>query len=145
METRLAFAQRATKGKVGYGHIWRQQITRIRIAGWNHGGLGHDGYGVDQQLLQATGSECNSVHRTRAAHQWIADGITELSATGSSWCGHFNRSWAIEGRYAKPRRGEILAEPMFEIVWAFSLPGRWTGIESKFCGLRSQYRELTLP
>src|ERR1035438_8659722 len=25
---------------------------------------------------------------------------------------------SIEGRYARPRRGEILDEPMFEIVWA---------------------------
>jgi hypothetical protein len=36
---------------------------------------------------------------------------------------------SIEGRYAKPRRGEILNEPMFEIVWAFSLPGQWTAID----------------
>src|SRR5580658_1099879 len=36
---------------------------------------------------------------------------------------------SIEGRYAKPRRGEMLAEPMFEIAWAFSLPGQWTSID----------------
>src|ERR1035438_10267665 len=31
---------------------------------------------------------------------------------------------SIEARYAKPRRGEILDEPMFEIAWTFSLPDR---------------------
>ena len=32
----------------------------------------------------------------------------------------------IEGRYARPRRGELPQEPLFEIAWAFSLPGQWT-------------------
>jgi hypothetical protein len=51
----------------------------------------------------------------------------------------------IEGRYAKPRRGEILAEPMFEIVWAFSLPGRWTGIDPNSVDFDPNTGELTLP
>ena len=29
---------------------------------------------------------------------------------------------SIEGRYAKPRRGEVVAEPLAEVAWAFSLP-----------------------
>ena len=35
----------------------------------------------------------------------------------------------LEGRYSKPRRGETLSSPMFEIAWAFSLPGQWTSID----------------
>src|SRR5580658_6753307 len=35
----------------------------------------------------------------------------------------------IEGRYAKPRRGEICADPLSEIALAFSLPGQWTAID----------------
>ena len=31
----------------------------------------------------------------------------------------------IEGRYARPRRGELPQEPLLEIAWAFSLPGQW--------------------
>src|SRR5580700_11191265 len=31
---------------------------------------------------------------------------------------------SIQGRYAKPRRGEMLDQPLFDIVWAFSLPGQ---------------------
>src|SRR5580692_497163 len=34
----------------------------------------------------------------------------------------------IEGRYARPRRGEVIDEPLFEIASAFSLPGQWTAL-----------------
>src|ERR1035438_7252850 len=36
---------------------------------------------------------------------------------------------SIEGRYGRPRRGEILNEPLMEISWAFSLPGQWTALD----------------
>ena len=52
---------------------------------------------------------------------------------------------SIEGRYAKPRRGEILDEPMFEIVWAFSLPGQWTAIDPNSVDYDPNTGELTLP
>jgi hypothetical protein len=52
---------------------------------------------------------------------------------------------SIQGRYAKPRRGEILAEPMFEIVWAFSLPGQWTAIDPTTVDFDPNTGELTLP
>jgi hypothetical protein len=52
---------------------------------------------------------------------------------------------SIEGRYARPRRGEILNEPMAEIVWAFSLPGQWTVIDPNFVDYDSNTGELTLP
>jgi hypothetical protein len=52
---------------------------------------------------------------------------------------------SIEGRYAKPRRGEILDEPMFEIAWAFSLPGQWTAIDPTTVDFDSNTGELSLP
>ena len=52
---------------------------------------------------------------------------------------------SIEGRYARPRRGEILNEPMAEIVWAFSLPGQWTVIDPNSVDYDSNTGELTLP
>jgi hypothetical protein len=51
----------------------------------------------------------------------------------------------IEGRYARPRRGEILDDAMFEIVWAFSLPGQWTAIDPNSVDYDPNTGELTLP
>ncbi len=52
---------------------------------------------------------------------------------------------SIEGRYARPRRGEILAEPLFEIVCAFQLPGQWTAIDPSSVDCDPNTGELTLP
>jgi hypothetical protein len=52
---------------------------------------------------------------------------------------------SIEGRYARPRRGEILDAPMSEIVWAFSLPGQWTVIDPNSVDYDPNTGELTLP
>jgi len=52
---------------------------------------------------------------------------------------------SIEGRYAKPRRGEISADPNFEIVWAFSLPGQWAAIDPNSVDFDPNTGELTLP
>jgi hypothetical protein len=52
---------------------------------------------------------------------------------------------SIEGRYARPRRGEILNEALHEIAWAFSLPGQWTGIDPCSVDCDSNTGELTLP
>ncbi|MGA2571234.1 MAG: hypothetical protein ABSF23_12005 [Terracidiphilus sp.] len=52
---------------------------------------------------------------------------------------------SIEGRYAKPRRGENLHEPMFEIAWAFSLPGQWASIDPSLVDFDRNSGELTLP
>jgi hypothetical protein len=52
---------------------------------------------------------------------------------------------SIEGRYARPRRGEILNQPLFEIAWAFSLPGQWTAIDSTTVDHDPCTGELTLP
>ena len=52
---------------------------------------------------------------------------------------------SIEGRYAKPRRGEVLDQPLFEIVWAFSLPDQWTAIDPNSVDYDPNTGELTLP
>ena len=51
---------------------------------------------------------------------------------------------SIEGRYARPRRGETLNEPLFEAVWAFSLPRQWTGIDPNSVDADPTTGELTL-
>jgi hypothetical protein len=51
----------------------------------------------------------------------------------------------IEGRYARPRRGEILNQPLFEIAWAFSLPGQWTAIDPATVDFDPCTGEITLP
>jgi hypothetical protein len=51
----------------------------------------------------------------------------------------------IEGRYAKPRRGEIVNESMAEMAWTFSLPGQWTSIDPSLVDYDARTGELTLP
>jgi hypothetical protein len=51
----------------------------------------------------------------------------------------------VEGRYARTRRGEIVHEPMFEAVWAFSLPGQWASIDPNSVDYDPNTGELTLP
>jgi hypothetical protein len=52
---------------------------------------------------------------------------------------------AMQARYAKPRRGEAVDDALTEIVWAFSLPGQWTGIDSSTVDFDPNTGELTLP
>ena len=52
---------------------------------------------------------------------------------------------SIEGRYTKPRRGELPDNPLLEIALAFSLPGQWTAIDSSLVDFDSKTGELTLP
>ena len=51
----------------------------------------------------------------------------------------------LEGRYARPRRGELPIEPMFEIVQAFALPGHWSAIDPASVDFDPNTGELTLP
>jgi hypothetical protein len=51
----------------------------------------------------------------------------------------------INGRYARPRRGEAFGGPMSEIVWAFGLPGQWTEIDPTQVDFNPATGELTLP
>ncbi|MGO9316437.1 MAG: hypothetical protein ACLPXT_12450 [Terracidiphilus sp.] len=52
---------------------------------------------------------------------------------------------SIEGRYARPRRGELANEPLMEIALAFSLPGQWTAIDPSTVDCDPNTGELTLP
>ena len=51
----------------------------------------------------------------------------------------------IEGRYGRPRRGEMVAVPLVEAALAFSLPGEWTAIDPATVDFASDTGELTLP
>ncbi len=52
---------------------------------------------------------------------------------------------SIEGRYAKPRRGELVDNYLFETALAFSLPGQWNAIDSILVDFDPNTGELTLP
>lgn len=51
----------------------------------------------------------------------------------------------IEGRYANSRRGEVLQEPLAEIVGLFGLPGQWAEIDPSLVDADPAIGELTLP
>jgi hypothetical protein len=51
----------------------------------------------------------------------------------------------LEGRYARPRRGEMPDTPLMEMAWAFSLPGQWTAIDPHSVDCDWTTGELVLP
>lgn len=51
----------------------------------------------------------------------------------------------IKGRYARPRRGELTANPLFEVAMSFSLPGQWTTIDQNSVDWDLNTGELVLP
>jgi hypothetical protein len=52
---------------------------------------------------------------------------------------------SVEGRYGRPRRGEITEGSLLEMAWAFSLPGQWTTIEPSSVDYDANTGELVLP
>ncbi len=52
---------------------------------------------------------------------------------------------SLQGRYARPRRGELPQEPLIEIAWAFALPGQWTSIDPTLVDFDPNTGELMLP
>ena len=52
---------------------------------------------------------------------------------------------SLQGRYANPRRGGIIAEPLAEIVGLFALPGQWAGIDASLVDFDPATGELTMP
>lgn len=52
---------------------------------------------------------------------------------------------SLEGRYARPPRGELADEPLAEMTWAFSMPGQWTAIDVAMADFDANTGELTLP
>src|SRR6202789_1362393 len=52
---------------------------------------------------------------------------------------------SMQGRYARPRRGEMVDTPMLEMALAFSLPGQWTTLDPTTVDLDPNTGELTFP
>jgi hypothetical protein len=52
---------------------------------------------------------------------------------------------SVQGRYGRPRRGELPAVPLLEVALAFSLPGEWTAIDVESVDFDPATGELTLP
>jgi hypothetical protein len=52
---------------------------------------------------------------------------------------------SIQGRYGRPRRGEMEFAPLVEAALAFSLPGEWTAIDPATVDFAADTGELTLP
>jgi hypothetical protein len=52
---------------------------------------------------------------------------------------------SLQGRYTRPRRGELPDLPLLEIALAFSLPGQWTAIDPTTVDFDPNTGELTLP
>jgi hypothetical protein len=51
----------------------------------------------------------------------------------------------IEGRYAKPRRGEAISETLFDAACAFSFEGQWAAIDPAAVDFDALTGELSLP
>jgi hypothetical protein len=52
---------------------------------------------------------------------------------------------AIEARYARPRRGQLVYPLQEEVLWAFSLPGAWTTVDATTVDFVAETGELTFP
>lgn len=52
---------------------------------------------------------------------------------------------SVQGRYGRPRRGELPAVPLLEAALVFSLPGEWTAIDVGSADFDPATGELTLP
>jgi hypothetical protein len=51
----------------------------------------------------------------------------------------------VQVRYARPRRGEMVDQPLLEAAWAFSLPGQWTDLDPNSIDCDPNTGELNLP
>jgi hypothetical protein len=51
----------------------------------------------------------------------------------------------MQGKYGRPRRGELPEVMMLEVALAFSLPGEWTAIDPTTVDFAVDTGELTLP
>ena len=52
---------------------------------------------------------------------------------------------SLEGRYIKPRRGELSVDPLMEIAGLFGLPGQWAPIDTSLADVDPSTGELSLP
>jgi hypothetical protein len=51
----------------------------------------------------------------------------------------------VDGRYARPRRGEAAIEPLLGVACAFNLPGQWTALDPNSVDCDPNTGEMTLP
>jgi hypothetical protein len=51
---------------------------------------------------------------------------------------------SVQARYARPRRGEIPEQPLWDIAWAFALPGQWIALDVSQLDFDPRTGELTL-
>jgi hypothetical protein len=52
---------------------------------------------------------------------------------------------SIQGRYATPRRGDAVNEPLRDAAYAFNLPGQWAVIDTAAVDFDPNSGELSLP
>jgi hypothetical protein len=52
---------------------------------------------------------------------------------------------SVQGRFARPRRGEAVEGPLADLAWAFSQPGQWTAIDPSSVDFDPNTGELMLP
>jgi hypothetical protein len=52
---------------------------------------------------------------------------------------------SVQGRYGRPRRGELAETTMLDAALAFSLPGEWTALDPSTVDFAADTGELTLP
>ena len=52
---------------------------------------------------------------------------------------------ALQGKYGRPRRGEVVEAPLLEVALAFSLPGEWTAIDPGSVDFDADTGGLILP
>jgi len=129
---------------VEYGISAASGLPELWIAGRHDGGLGHGSHGIDQQLLQAP--DLNVIQYTErlrltSGSQTVILSYLPLAPLGTET----TPIVSIEGRYTRPRRGELPNEPLLEIALAFSLPGQWTAIDPNSVDFDPNTGELTLP
>ena len=52
---------------------------------------------------------------------------------------------SLQGRYAQPRRGEMVDGPLLEAIGAFSLPGQWSAVDPNSADCDWNTGQITLP
>lgn len=51
---------------------------------------------------------------------------------------------SAQARYARPRRGEVPEQPLWDVAWAFALPGQWSTLNASQLDVDARTGELTL-
>lgn len=51
---------------------------------------------------------------------------------------------SLQGRYARPRRGEVVEHPLWDVAWAFALPGEWIALDATSVDVDPRSGDLTI-